>query len=312
MITFTAATLIKSADVNQNFTDLTTGDGDTTANSLKTFRSEALFDFVLSGGIWTGDSYAVNKNASMSALVVVVNGRRISISAVVARVFTASKDTYIDVLDNLDGTGTLVYTEVANNAASPALAANSIRIGIIVTGATTIASVASINQGQETKLVPAVSSVPLIVTDSLGNLICGRDPLRKLLGYSRITTPFTTVTVGSYVDITGLQAAFIAPTGRKIKVRFAPTMKTTAAAAQTMTGAIRESSTVIAQDVINEPVSGFNQETYAEQILTPSAGAHTYKASAVQNAGAGTLTVQAGTFASITDYGALEMFIELE
>lgn len=108
-------------------------------------------DCVISGGVWTPDSAGVNRNASMSALVVHINGRRISITAVTARTFTASKDTYIDVLDNGDGTGTLVYTEVANGATTGfTLAANSLRLGYIVTAAGSIAATTSIFQfGQD-------------------------------------------------------------------------------------------------------------------------------------------------------------------
>lgn len=179
---------------------------------------EIAFDFVASGGVWSGDSYASTLNASMTAMVCYINGRRISIAAVTARAFTASKDVYIDVLDNADGTGTLVYTEVTNNAASPALAANSLRIGIIVTGASAIASVASINQGQETKLLPIASSTPYAVTDSLGNLICPRDPNRKTLGYKQNIAGNQDTSGSTNTQITGLICPTILPTLRKVKV----------------------------------------------------------------------------------------------
>ena len=175
------------------------------------------FDYIVSGAIWTGDSYAVNRNASMTAAVLYIGGRRHTVALVTARTFTASRDTYVDALSNGDGTATLVYTEVANNAASPTLAANSVRLGIIVTGASTIASVASINQGQENKVLPIASSIAYTVTDSLGNLICPRDPNRKLLGYRQIIVNFSTTST-TPVQITGLSAPVIIPLGRKIKV----------------------------------------------------------------------------------------------
>jgi hypothetical protein len=173
--------------------------------------------YVISGLVWTADSAGVNRNASMTAGSIYINSRTISISAVTARTYTASKDTYIDILDNLDGTGTLVYTEVANNAASPALASNSIRIGIIITGATTIATSASVNQGQEDRLLPITSSTPYAVTDSLGNLICCRDPDHRLLGLRQITTAVTS-TSGTGSQLTGLIMPIIIPTLRKIKL----------------------------------------------------------------------------------------------
>lgn len=107
---------------------------------------EAFTDFVASGLIWTADAAGSTRNASMTSGTVYINGRRILLSGVAARTFLANLDTYIDVLDNLDGTGTLVYTTVANGAASPALAANSLRLGYIGVGATSIAAAANIVQ----------------------------------------------------------------------------------------------------------------------------------------------------------------------
>lgn len=175
------------------------------------------FDYVISGGVWSADSAGVNRNASMTAMVCRINGRKISIAAVVGRTFTASKDTYIDVLDNGDGTGTLVYTEVSNNAASPALAANSVRIGIIVTGATTIANSGSINQGEEGKLLPIASSQPYETTDSLGNLICNRNSSPGLLGRRQVTSNVSSGGTG-HNGILGLSCPVKVPTGRKVKI----------------------------------------------------------------------------------------------
>ena len=186
------------------------------ATSPITRDNESQFSFVASGLVWSGDAYASTKNASMTAGVIYINGRRISISAVTARTFTASKDTYIDILDNGDGTGTLVYTEVTNNAASPALASNSTRIGIIVTGASNIANSGSVNQGQEQMILPIASSIAYSVVDSIGNLICPRDPAHRILGYRQLiadqNTGSTTVTA-----LTGLTVPLNnIPTGRKI------------------------------------------------------------------------------------------------
>jgi hypothetical protein len=140
----------------------------------------------------------------MTSGVVRINGRRFTVATVTARSFTASKDTYVDILYSAtDNTGTPVYTEVTNNAASPALASNSVRIGIVVAGATSIAAAASINQGQETMLLPIASSIPYAVTDSLGNLICPRDPNRKVLGFKQVLADQTLISGPS--DITGFK-----------------------------------------------------------------------------------------------------------
>lgn len=177
-----------------------------------------LFDFVASGCVWSGDSYGSTLAASMTSGVIVINGNPLTVAAVTARAFTASKDTYIDASDNGDGTVLLTYTEVTNNAASPALAANSVRIGIIVSGASNIAAVGSVNQGQENKVLPIASSIPYQVTDSLGNLICPRDPQRRTLGYRQRTSGVFTTTSGTNVQLTELSVPIIVPTGRKIRI----------------------------------------------------------------------------------------------
>lgn len=212
----TATSLTASGTV-QGATLISTGDIQRRSVSTETMDSEHFFDYVASGLVWSGDAYASTLNASMTAGVVYINGQRLAISAVTARAFTASKDTYIDIL-NTAGVGSIVYTEVANNAASPALAANSIRIGIIVSGAN-IASVASVNQGQENKVLPIASSIPYAVTDSLGNLICPRDPNRKILGYRQNVVGMSTSST-TYVQVTALSVPVIVPAGRKIKISF--------------------------------------------------------------------------------------------
>jgi hypothetical protein len=255
------------------------------------YAKTSMFDHVSSGGVWSGDAYASTRNASMTAMVCYINGRYISIAAVTARSFTASKDTYIDVLDGADGTGTLVYTEVANNAASPALAANSIRIGIIVTGASNIAAAGSVNQGQETMVLPIVSSIPYAVTDSIGNLICPRDPGRRILGYQQILTTPTSATAGSPVDVVGLTMTILVPAGRKVKIRgFAPNVNSTEAGGNIVSLYIRESSTIIATSSFINPNANYFEQLAPECVVTPTAGAHTYKLSMAQGA-AGTVSV---------------------
>lgn len=151
------------------------------SGSPRTRDSEMGRNYVVSGGVWSGDAYASTRAASMTALVCYINGRRLTVSAVTARSFTASKDTYIDVLDNADGTATLVYTEVTNNAASPALASNSMRLGIVVTGASNIAAATSISQGGYANTLPTISSQILKGNDTLGNLIYPKGPITPAL-----------------------------------------------------------------------------------------------------------------------------------
>lgn len=135
-----------------------------------------LANYVSSGCIWTADAAGSTRLASMTAGVVVVGGNPITVAAVTSRTFTASRDTYVDVLDNGDSTGLVVYTEVTNNAASPALAANSIRIATVVTAAGSIAASTAIGQGGYANISPVISSQVFKGFDSLGNKIYPKGP----------------------------------------------------------------------------------------------------------------------------------------
>lgn len=253
-----------------------------------TVLSSFVFDFVASGCVWSGDSYGSTRNASMTSGVVYIGGKRVTVNAVSARSFTASKDTYIDI----DNTGTLTYTEVTNNAASPALAANSIRLGIVVTGASNIANAGSVNQGEETKVLPIVSSVPYAVTDSLGNLICPRDPRRRLLGHRQITSNFTT-TSASTVQVTGLSVPVIIPTGRKVIISaYAGVLSSSGANTPVITiwdGTVG-SGTQLQQ--YNGVTSGNGMNINA--LTTPSSTSKTYNLGAAI-AGGNTLTLSASS-----------------
>jgi hypothetical protein len=108
--------------------------------SIKNTAIPNVSDHVQSGGIWTA---LTGLNAAMTALFgyQATNGN--NISAISTRAFTASKDTYVDVLRNTTTNAfTLVYTEVANGAtAGFILAANSMRLAKVVTSGTAITSI---------------------------------------------------------------------------------------------------------------------------------------------------------------------------
>lgn len=272
-----------------NQTNIPDGSG-----SPRTRMTETFFDFVASGCVWSGDAYASTRLASMTSGVVYINGRRLTISAVVSRTFTASKDTYIDILDNGDGTATIVYTEVANNAASPALAANSMRIGVIVTGASNIASAGSVNQGQENKVLPIASSIPYAVTDSLGNMICPRDPNRRILGYRQILADATAT---SLAQITGLSIPFTSPSPRKVRISLnsralAENTNATNAIAYLYDGAVG-AGTVLSMGLFSTAAANQGGGGNFSWVGTLSAGAHTINAG-LQGVGGGTASFQAG------------------
>lgn len=187
---------------------------------LRTQHAALFFDHVSSGCVWSGDSYGSTRNASMTAGYVFINGRYIPLAAVTARNFTASRDTYVYAVDNLDGTASFTYSEVTNNNTSPTPPANSILLAIIITGAGSIANVGSINNGDPDKLLPIAASQAYQFTDSNGNLINPRDPMRKVLALRKTVTQFTSVASATWQQVTGLSMPFISPGNRNLRTTF--------------------------------------------------------------------------------------------
>lgn len=94
----------------------------------------ALNSFVASGGVV---AQTAGLTGSFSNLVYYVGALRYTKTGVANKVYTVSKDTYVDI-----GTdGTVDYNEVANGAAAPALAADHIRLAKVVTSGAAITSV---------------------------------------------------------------------------------------------------------------------------------------------------------------------------
>lgn len=269
-----------------------------TAATSTTLAQDTQFDFVKGGtGVITADSAGVNRNASMSAVTAYQNGQKLTIAAVSARGYTASKDTYVDIL-NTAGVGSLVYTEVTNNAASPALAANSIRLGIIVTGATTITAAASINQGQKRSILPIASSINYSVSDSLGNLICPRDPNRKVLSYREILATSATQST-SVTQAVGLTAPAIVPTGRKVKISIVGGFATMGSAAKNLYFEIWRgtvgSGTKISGNQHTQATAGYANTEHLEGFDDEVSGLQTYNYGFFTDAGPVTITLQASS-----------------
>lgn len=244
------------------------------------------YNFVESGCVWTADAPASTRNASMTAGAVWINGIRLSIALVTARAFTASKDTYVDVL--ISGfLGTVVYTEVTNNAASPALAANSIRIGIVVTGATNIANAGSINQGDPTAVLPIASSIAYSVTDSLGNLICNRNSNPVMIGYRQAITTQNVSATGTGIALTGLNCPVIIVAGQRIKLSaFCKSISDTNIALNFFVYETSVAGTLITQANVTGAFAGSLQVPLNPSIvIAPSAGTHTYIAAGAVGSG---------------------------
>jgi hypothetical protein len=272
-----------STITNGNITDSRAQTGATSTTYTNYF---ALYNFIESGCIWSGDSYGSTLAGSMTSGVVWIGGSRLTVAAVTARAFTLSKDTYVDLKDAGNGTASINYTEVANNAASPALyssgtTADTVRVGIIVSGVASIAAVGSVNQGQENKVLPIASSIPYSVSDSLGNLICPRDPSSKLLGYRQRLTDFAPGTTAETL-ITGLNCPVIIPTGRKVKVTLYSYSfpATTTPVARLYSGVFGSGGTQIQQE--NNASAGPVNST---AITTPSSASTTFTATTGSVAG---------------------------
>lgn len=243
----------------------------------------ALFNFIESGCVWSGLGYGSNLNAAMTEGVVWIAGKRLTVAAVATRAFTASRDTYVDLQDNGDGTAKIVYTEVTNNAASPAIPnsladATNIRNAIIVSGAN-IANVGSINQGQEDKVLPIASATPYAVTDSLGNLIYPADPNRKTLGFRQrlaVVTGLTGTGAGA-VAVPGLSTPIIISRRTKVKVVIdAQSMYMSAAGTLVLAICLNNASNALKLSSLNTASGSYEVPAHVEYKTTLEAGSYTF------------------------------------
>lgn len=214
---------INADSIQVNGSIVATGDITEAGSTARTFRTEVLQDFVVTGGVWSQLSAL---NGQMTAVTAYITGYRNSIVAVASRAFTASKDTYVDILRTTVGattTFTLVYTEVANGAAAPALAANSLRLAKVVTSGVAITSVlqnGADSLGNFIYPTKAVRPISYSSTETLtGNVwVDGRPVYRKVIrtnvtlvsgtanvvhGISGLTTSWEVVRITTGIKITG-------------------------------------------------------------------------------------------------------------
>jgi hypothetical protein len=255
-------------NINLNLVPKGSGSVQDNGSNLIDFRS-SFSNFVKSGGVWSIQSGLAG---NMTAMTLFIAGVEYSQALVTGHTFAASSDTYVDYTA---GTG-LAFNAVANNAASPALAANSVRIAIIVTSG---AAITSINQGAPNVTAPVASSITYSVTDSLGNMIYPTNPSGGIVGYRQITSNFTT-TSSSAVQVPGLSAPTIVPTGRKLKLTaftFAlATASTTGYLTMEIWDGVVGSGTQISQVTNYISTGGSNIGGIAQAIYQPSAGLHTF------------------------------------
>lgn len=290
-----AANAITSA---AQITDGIIGDAEmATAVKPVTNQNETTFDHVRSGCVWTADAAGSTRLATMSSGVVQIAGKRLTVAGVTSRTFTASKDVYVDFSDNGDGTALITYTDGTTNAASGALAAGSLRNAIVVVGASSIATAASINQGQEDRVLPIASSVPYAVTDSLGNLICPRDPNRRVLGYKQVLGSIGSITSATGQLATSLTVPVIVPSSRKVIINvYFPDSTNTASALnqiQIWDGTVGSGTMLNVGNAKNRTAgdsTGFMQTSIE---TTPNATSKTYNVGVSVSSGTGSFS--AGT-----------------
>ena len=126
------------------------------------------------------------------------------------------------------------------------------------------------------------------------------------LGYAEAVANQAGIT--TIVDLTSLSVAVTVGTGRRVKLTgFLPSVACTAAD-NTMQLKIQEGATVLVSVDHGNPTANTGDFMRAERILSPSAGAHTYKLTLARVVGAGSLNVNASAtspaFVLVEDIGA--------
>lgn len=128
----TAASHSSGATVQRNVVaeDLREVQNGNSNTGLHQYFDESFADYVLSGGSIT---QATGLIASISSGVAYINGRRLPFNAM-SKTLTASKDTYIDLVET-DGSNiaTVSYTELASGATGSAPVSNGLHIGMVQT-----------------------------------------------------------------------------------------------------------------------------------------------------------------------------------
>jgi hypothetical protein len=151
-------------------------------------------------------------------------------------------------------------------------------------------------------VLPIASSIPYAVTDSLGNLICPRDPNRKILGYRQITADVTLTGPTSATQVTGLSVPVIIPTGRKVKItgtsRYFFGTAATNSIASIWDGTVNSGTKL--QEAYIGPAAGATAALNSSVVLTPATSTKTYNLGLQASSGNVTIGGSSTTPGSIT------------
>lgn len=267
---------------------------------------ESFVNYVYSGGV-IGNLGGLG--ITISGGIFYINGNRLVFAGVGSQTLAASKDVYIDI-DNL---GNVVYQSVSNGAASPSITANSIRVGIVVTGAATISA---INQGSILATAPTVGSTVLTVSDSLGNLIYNTDPYGAIFG---VRSLFADQVTGATtpVAMTPLSCPVIVPS---INTKLKLVLEGGAAYSGTSNGQCRlaiwdgtvGSGTELGNAIHGAVVgggTGISGGILVQTSYDGVSGLKTYNASIKSN-GTGTATLEASVYNALTNKEPCRLIIK--
>lgn len=112
------------------------------------------------------------------------------------------------------------------------------------------------------------------------------------LGYAQVTANQGTITTEQ--DLTGLTVTVTVVAGDRIRITAHVRVAATGGASDIPELRIKEGTTILALDRCHFSTASILSTLHGEVVLSPTAGAHTYKLSLVRDTGSGTLTMSAG------------------
>lgn len=118
---------------------------------------------------------------------------------------------------------------------------------------------------------------------------------RGVLGHVAVTANQGSIT--TEVDLTGLSVTVTVGTSRRIKITGYTRGIESTVAADEISFRIKEGATQLEQSQVTVGSANRGYTQLVQVSLTPSAGSHTYKLTAVRSAGTGTLTMAASATA---------------
>jgi hypothetical protein len=152
--------ILANISVVNGFTSISTGNITDKRSFAKISGGDTTFQGTFGNFIQTG--FVIPTSGSLTTScpggTMYFSGKQVVVAADGGHAYTASQDTYVDVVN----TGSYIYQGVSNGAAAPAITANSIRIAKVVTSGS------------------AVTSVTQEGIDSLSNLLYPQVPVNSM------------------------------------------------------------------------------------------------------------------------------------